>query len=185
MERIDYFGFIDNNTPSAFGLYYELYYLDEKLDSKTKQSINEKGIFLYYSIGPGSIGKNIRLNTDKEIKRLIVIDKTLTHDLLKLDHTEIAAEILHEIGHILNKEPKGKENETEFYADDFVRKNGLGFQLCSGLRKYLSVIETYTEKTQKSFFYDMDKQLQILNNIKDRIDRINGHTEPLNGEIAQ
>lgn len=180
-SNCDYFIFIEGTTPEIAGLQPTLDFLNRKLSSEVKQVIRDSNIHLFYSVSPGCIAK-IRMNDSEVLKRLIVIDKTLTYDLLKFDFTEIGAEILHEVGHYLNKPLPENKNEVEFYADDFARKCGFGLQLKSGFVKYLKVIETFTDASQNRYFFkNADKQKQIVESIRSRIERIINDEPFLNG----
>ena len=179
----DYFKFLDGVTPEITGLQPAIYFLNSKLNKETKELIQNNNIYLFYSIGPGCISK-IRMSNDEVLTRLIVIDKTLTYDLLKFDPTEIAAEILHEVGHYLNSPPVEDKSKVEYYADDFARKNGLGLQLKNGLNKYINVIDSYTNEPIKRFFFkDLSKQNQIVKMINSRIERILNNAPILTGII--
>lgn len=170
------FRLVNHDTIDTCILSNIIYHLEDKLDESIKSIIKENNIHLLLAVSPGCVTKVI-LDSDAPLKKLIVIDKTLTYGFLKFNVHEVAAEVLHEVGHILNKEPLDKMNEKEFYADDFVRRCGFSCQLLSGLRKYKDVIESYTEKTKKSFFETTEKQNQIIELFKKRIERIeNGDT---------
>ncbi len=179
----DYFKFIEGTTPEMTGLQMTLDFLNTKLSPEMKTLIRDNNLHLFYSVSPGCIAK-IRLDNAEVLNRLIVIDKTLTHDLLKFDQTDIAAEILHEVGHYLNKPLPENLNEAEFYADDFARSCGFGLQLKNGFKKYLKVIETYTDASQHRYFFrDAAKQNQIVQMIHNRIDRVSNNLPLLNGVI--
>lgn len=179
----DYFKFIDGMTPEIFGLNKSLDYLNDKLEDSIKNSIRDNNIYITFPSGPGSIIKT-RLNNEEQISRLIIIDKTLTYNLLKFDHIEIAAEILHEVGHFLNKPPDERNKEKEYYADDFARKCGLGDALQSGFVKYIDVIESYSDQSSgRYFFRNFDEQNRIIKMFQDRIDRIQANSSILEGKI--
>jgi len=179
------FRLINNDTIDNTILSDLILFLEEKLDvqdESIKNMIKANNIHLLLATGPGCVTK-VLSDTEVPIKKLVIIDKTLTYGLLKFNVAEVAAEVLHEVGHILNKEPLGKMNEKEFYADDFARKCGFGCQLVNGFKKYIDVIELYTEKTTKLFFEEIDKQTQIIEIFKKRIERIEKGYPLLVGEI--
>lgn len=179
----DYFKFIDGITPEIKGLYMSLEYLNIKLDNSNKDLIKQNDIYITYPSGPGSIIK-MRLNKEEQIRRLIVIDKTMIIQFLKFDYKEIAAAILHEVGHFLNKPPDDQKNDKEFYADDFARKCGLENELKSGFVKYINEIEKYSDPSiGRSFFNDINEQNQIIKLFNDRISRIRNDSPFLVGSI--
>ncbi|MEI8270929.1 MAG: hypothetical protein WCG45_06205, partial [bacterium] len=117
-------------------------YILQKCPTDTINLINQHDFYLLLSVGPGSKTKiKNDLQNINGIK-LIIIDQTFTYDILKFDHFNVAAEILHEVGHFLNKQPNDKKNEEEFYADDFARSCCLGLYLKLGLEKYLKKINS-------------------------------------------
>lgn len=161
------FNYIDNST--EIYLRPAIDYLKSRLSNEAKAAIADANCTLLFSIAPGSIH-----NVHGQItNHLIVIDKTLTQDVLGFDPTEIAAEILHELGHIL-REPAGTTGaEKEYYADDFARMNRLSIQLGSGIKKYIKTIKSCTEEeSQRYFFSGKNKQEGILNLFESRLQRI-------------
>lgn len=179
----DFFKFIDGMTPEIRGLNRSLDYLYDKLEDSIKNSIRENNIYITFPSGPGSIIKT-RLNNDEQISRLIIIDKTLTYNLLKFDYIEIAAGILHEVGHFLNKPPDARNKEKEYYADDFARKCGLGDALQSGFIKYVNAINAYSNpEIGRYFFRYEEEQNRIIKMFQDRIKRINEGSSFLEGSI--
>ncbi len=163
--------FIDNNTPSITGLLATLDILKNRVPEEEQKKIRAARVFLFYSEGPGCITKFRFKETEGQINRLIVIDKTLTRELLKFDPTEIGAEIMHEIGHYLNKEPKDQGASCEFFADDYARRLGFSASLGSGLKKYILLIERM-EQQGILFFREKEKQDKILELLRVRIERI-------------
>ena len=169
----DYLNFLDYTTISVTGLQPALDFIDDRLEEDIKDLIREKNIYIINSIGPGCIFDNVCLNDNEKIGHLIIIDKTLTWDLLKFNPTEIAAEILHEIGHVINKPDNSQGENIEFYADDFAIACQFSAQLKSGLEKYKNVISHFSGKTSDSpFFKDLKKQKQIMDLLDLRIKRI-------------
>lgn len=170
-NRYDFFNFIDLNTPSI-GLGNVLEDLNLKLSTDAKLKIKEANLYLFCSIGPGCITK-VRLEDSEVLNRLIVIDKTLTYDLLKFSIQETAAELLHEVGHFLNSPDKADKDNEEFYADDFARMLGYGLFLMKSFEKYLTIIEANTDEVKnKYFFADKSRQTQIVELLKKRLKRI-------------
>jgi len=166
------FKYIDRVTNSLFGLQDSINILVEKLTDETKQEIWDNDFYLMCSIGPGNTNK-ININTEGSVKNIVIIDQTLTCDILKFTPFETAAIILHEVGHILNKEPSEESAFSEFYADDYARSKNFGIHLLSGLKKYIAVIELYTNPEKGTFFFKShEKQNQILTSLTSRINRI-------------
>jgi hypothetical protein len=168
---------VNNDTIDSYILANVIDFIEERLDNDIKKVIIENNFYLLLATSPGCL-TSVHSDPQVQLNKLIVIDKTLSYDLLKFNNTEVAAEILHEVGHLLNKEPIERYSESEFYADDFVRKCELGCQLLNGLKKYKTVIELYSIKTKYPFFETFEKQNQIIEMFRKRIVRIENN-EPL------
>ncbi len=100
---------------------------------------------------------------NKSINHIIAIDLNIL-TLLGFTDKEISAVILHEIGHILNVPDFEKDELKEFYADDYVRKQGSFFEneLLSGLKKYLDKSPVFlTEKSKEEI-------ISRINRIEDK-----------------
>lgn len=162
------FKFSDHST--AAYLAPVLDFLQSRLNEAAIEHIAGCNCTLLMSIAPGSLHQINNIPAGP----LIIIDQTLTMKLLKFDSTEIAAEILHELGHLFNGPPAGMgPEEKEYYADDFARRYGLGLQLKTGIRKYLKVISDYTdEDSGRYFFANAASQKQIVDLFNRRIARI-------------
>jgi predicted Zn-dependent protease with MMP-like domain len=111
--------------------------LAEKLPTSTLQSIRNNNITLLMSLSPGNVLSNFIFpaNQTPQPAHIIIMDQNLIK-YCGFNVQEIAALLLHELGHIFNYVEDNAQKE--FYADYFAKKNGFGVNLSSALRKLQS-----------------------------------------------
>lgn len=111
--------------------------LVEKLPTSTLQSIRNTNIALLMSLSPGNVLSNFIFpaNQTPQPAHIIIMDQNLIK-YCGFSVQEIAALLLHELGHIFNHVEDNAQKE--FYADYFAKKNGFGVYLSSALKKLQS-----------------------------------------------
>lgn len=115
-------------------------YLAESLHEKGTldyiRKIRSKRIIIAKIHSPTFIFNNTHILLNRQY-HLLLIDSMLFAKLFTIE--EIAALLLHELGHVFNiPNEKSEEEIEEFYADDYVRDKGFGKQLESTLEKYIA-----------------------------------------------
>jgi hypothetical protein len=160
----------DGVTKNYFKKYTDLIAIKIKKDELEKIELNN--ITLLFSLSPGTAITNFffPVNDKPMAGHVVVIDKHII-DYCEFNTEEVAAAILHELGHILNNPTNQKERE--FYADYYAKRWGFGKHLANSLNKFLKKELPFIDEATKK---EIEQRIAALND--------NNQT-PLNGNFKQ
>lgn len=164
--------------------------LDQKLNHSTKKIIQDNKIFLTITCSPGNVMSNFNFNPpDTLTGHLVTLDSVIIKHC-KFTPSEVAAAIMHEFGHVLNKNIEtsiktksiddirsgnnliDEENKiiketnrknAEFYADYFASKHGFKTELIGSLKKYISSNLPYLDEEK---IREIEERITVLSENK-------------------